>query len=213
MNRSNIARLTLNIQRWKPRGNVHWLRKVGLKGYSKELPSRFPAQNAGHAQKATPLDTSSRPKTKVASSIESRIPAVLYRFFLLAFVWHPSNNWGHIRMIVTVCMHGVYIVLGDQHGVALSWYPTQLYYRDTEPTSHWPFLIMPSAWLMKSNSFSSKSFDLPCNCDASNLHWSKHFCRVKFTVLRNLFLNGKLWPLPRCGHAAVSHAMTHSCSR
>ena len=37
--------------------------------------------------------------------------------------------------------------LGDQATIIMIWYPTQLHYPDSEPTSPWPTLIMPSVWL------------------------------------------------------------------
>ena len=37
--------------------------------------------------------------------------------------------------------------LGDQAASSMTWYLTQSNYTDTEPTSHCPTLIIPSAWL------------------------------------------------------------------
>ena len=39
------------------------------------------------------------------------------------------------------------VPLVDQAIITMTWYPTQSYYPDTEPTSHCPILIMLSAWL------------------------------------------------------------------
>ena len=40
--------------------------------------------------------------------------------------------------------------LGDQTAISMTWYQTQSYYPDTEPSIPCPVLIMPSAWLWSS---------------------------------------------------------------
>ena len=52
--------------------------------------------------------------------------------------------------LVTVCSHGEFYSaapLGHQATSTMIWYPTQSHYRDTEPISPFPILVMPSTCL------------------------------------------------------------------
>ena len=108
-------------------------------------------QLGGHCHHLTNQQRSASPTVTRTTGIvgqkhNTRISSWLLEFYILAASKVISGWVLTCDSIESWRLHSV-APLGDQAASTMSWYPTQLYYPETGPTSPCPILIMPSTWL------------------------------------------------------------------